>query len=355
MPSDGSGEPVPFKLYPTGAETNHLSLFAASVSDMALFSDFPATDSLIARATPSASGNASPNANVPAAQTTRSPKRKPRVGVKGSVGSFGICYKTYGTNGFVSQHPPTGWPYPLQTLVAIDDQTPTALTVDYRVAQFKPMADDFAATMTKAGWKQQFLKVDKDWTATDIKKTSIGGNSIFNTCNFGILMTHSSFANNSSQGNSSDGVKYTYSWLGGGDLVKLSDMDFGSTGTNGLRWMTIFACNMLKPENYNSMNNHGLIPVNDNLHLLLGFSTYGYASTHMGQYYAFYMLNSNSIPESLAQGALDAYNEAPVGVITNIVRTGVSGWASCMGDTLWEYNDPDLLGLQYNQWTVYLP
>ena len=64
-------------------------------------------------------------------QSTRSPERKPNVGVKNKTGSFGVCYKTYGTNGFSAPHPRTGWPYPLPTFVAVDGQTATARTVDY--------------------------------------------------------------------------------------------------------------------------------------------------------------------------------------------------------------------------------
>lgn len=300
-------------------------------------------------------GAASPNAYSGNSQSTRGPKRKPRKGVKGEVGTFGICLKTYGTNGFNSPHPLTGFPFPLQTRVAVDGQSPTALTQDYRVGNFQPMANDFAQVMTKAGWKSKFVKVDKQWGATDIKKASLGGNSIFNTCNFGILMTHGSFANNTTQGNSVGGIKYTYSWLGGNDYVKLSDMDFGSAGTNGLRWMTIFACNILKPENYSSMDNQGLIPVNDNLHLLLGFSTTGYAAQHLGKYYANYLVNSNyTIVNSLADACADSYSENSTG-ITNIVRVRISGWSSCMDDALSLYSDPDLNGLQFNDRTVFIP
>lgn len=365
LPENADGF-VPLALYPPGFDTNGFTIIEASQSQVRALTeaviavDRPAIQAKSAMLMDSESGGGgmmSAAAYSSPSQNTRGPKRKPKVGVKGEVGNFGICYKTYGTNGFTSPHPLTGWPYPLPTKVAIDGQSATALTVDYRVQQFKKMADDFNQIMTKAAWKSAFIKKDDQWGATDIKKTSLGGNSIFNTCNFGILMTHGSYVNNNNAGNSSDAVKYTYCWLGGNDYVKLSEMDFGSTGTNGLRWMTIFACNILKSENYNSMNNHGLIPVNDNLHLLLGFNTTGYAASNLGKYYANYLTATNysySVVNSIADACADAYTENSKG-ITNIVRVAISGWDSCMGDTLQLYNDPDLNGLQYNERTVFIP
>ena len=145
--------------------------------------------------------DASGNYGGPASQSTRAPERKPRIGVKGEAGSFGICYKTYGTNGFSSPHPMTGWPYPLPTYVAIDGQSRTAQTVDRPIPEFKTIATDLSELMQKKGkWRQAFVKPNDQWSTTDIQKTSLGGNSIFNTCNFGLLMTHGSFASQGSTG-----------------------------------------------------------------------------------------------------------------------------------------------------------
>jgi len=356
---DGSGGVLPLAIYPPGFDTNGLIVFEATPLEV---KSLVAPPNTALRSTSMAnmallSNDATPNAgsSAPSNQSTTAPKRKPRVGVKGEVGTFGICYKTYGTNGFSSQHPLTGWPYPLQTKVAIDGQTPTATTVDYRILSNKQMADGFSQVMQKGAWKPAFVKADNQWGANDIKKTSLGGNSIFNTCNFGLLMTHGSYANNNTQGNSSDFIRHTYCWLGGNDYVKLADMDFGSDGTNGLRWMTITACNILKTENYNNMNNHGVIPVNNSLHLLLGFSTVGYSNTRLGRYYAENLVDTNDITviSSFENACSKSYDENPRG-ITNSVRIAISGWNSCWDDSLTTYNDPDLNGLQYEERTVFL-
>jgi hypothetical protein len=290
-----------------------------------------------------------------ASQSTRAPKRKPRVGVKGEAGTFGMCYKTYGTNGFGSNHPITGWPYPLPTSVAIDGQTRTQQTVDRSVPSFKPFAEGFSQVMQQKGWKQSFCKGDGQWTAATVKKAAAGGTNIFNTVNFGILMTHGSYGNDGTTGTEKDGLHYTYNWLGANDYIRLSDYDFGSPGTNGLRWMTIMACNILRPANYTSMNNAGKIPVNDNLHLLLGPSTDAWSNDRLGKYYAGNLVYTNlTIVNALADAIADSYTENPKGINT-IVRIGVSGWASCFNDTLLLYNDPDLNGLQYNERTSFIP
>lgn len=61
-----------------------------------------------------------------------------------------------------------------------------------------------------------------------------------------------------------DGRPGTSSW------VSMAQMNFGASGTNGLKWMVILACNSLRQENWYSMQNAGITPFNGNLHLLLG-------------------------------------------------------------------------------------
>jgi hypothetical protein len=115
------------------------------------------------------------------------------------------------------------------------------------------------------------------------------------------------------------------------------------------------ACNILRDANITSMNNAGKIPVNDNLHLLMGPSTFAWANSRLGKYYANYLVYTNqAIINALAGAIADSYAENSTG-ITNTVKIGVIGWTSCFNDTFKQYNDPDLLGLQYNQKTCFVP
>jgi hypothetical protein len=103
------------------------------------------------------------------------------------------------------------------------------------------------------------------------------------------------------------------------------------------------------------MNNASKIPVNDNLHLLIGPSTTAWSNNRLGKYYASYLVNTNqTIVNSMANAIADSYTENSTG-ITNIVSIGISGWSSCFNDSLQLYNDPDLNGLQYNERTCFIP
>jgi len=108
--------------------------------------------------------------------------------------------------------------------------------------------------------------------------------------------------------------------------------------------MTILSCNMLRPENVTSMANASRLPANDNLHLLLGASTYTYAFPTLGVAYASNLVFRVSIRNSWINGCRDAYAEAQrLGGqgMTNPVTVRVMGQQSCMGDTLYQYNEPD--------------
>jgi hypothetical protein len=207
-PSDGSGSAVPLALYPPGFNTNGYLIYEGS----------PSTDthksSALRSTTPSLTAttslNAQPAGGSPGgSQHTKGPKRKPKSGNKGLAGTFGILYRDYNPGGFASAHPPTGWPYPLPTLVAIDGQTRTAQTVDYRILAYRKIAQDFAMILKQKGWKSVFAKRDDQWGDADIKKTSLGGNQIFDTVNFGLLMTHGSYGNDGSTGAEDDNIHYT--------------------------------------------------------------------------------------------------------------------------------------------------
>lgn len=361
---ESSSPPLPLAIYPPGFNTNGFEIFEATPSEVrALTRTVMSIDrsvelsqsTTLMESESSGGGMLSPAAAYSSpSQSTTAPKRKPKTGVKGLVGTFGICYKTYGTNGFSSAHPPTGWPFPLPTLVAVDNQSRTAQTVDWRISEFKYIANDFAANMKKAAWKAQFIKADDQWGATDIKKTSLGGSSIFNTCNFGLLMTHGSFGNTGSTGTENDNIRYTYSLMGANDRVRLSDMDFGNDGTNGLKWMTIYACNILKSENYNSMNNAGKIPVNENLHLLLGPSSFTYACSRFGDLYAHFLTESKEEIVTAFNHAGQAEADFNQRYLTNSITFAVSGWQACLHDKLTASQDPDPNnGLQYQQTTIF--
>ena len=354
---DDSGNILPLAIYPPGFDTNGLIIVDATAADIQSLRPTPlrsvSASPMLMASTAQSNGQsygANNSSSTSSSQTTKGPKRKPRVGVKNSSGSFGICYYTYPFHAFMQQ-PTTGWLYPLRQFTGTDGSGASSSYFEYpSLTSFKTISDGFVQVMkigaTQGSYKPAFVKGDTQWGAQDIKKPSKGGSSIFNTCNFGLLMTHGVYGTLSED----DNIKYTYLLLYdqkyGSSWTRLSDMDFGSTGKNGLRWMTILSCSMLYGPNVSSMANHSLLPDNENLHLLLGANTKTYASWDYGYLYASNLVQNVSIWTSLQNASTTAFNEAYAvpanqAKMTYPVTLRVMGYQTCIGDSMFQYNDPD--------------
>jgi hypothetical protein len=343
MPSDGSGAAVPFILYPPGIDTNGLTIFEASWSEVmaaqapnlsASTMDSIGTDGV----TPMYSGASS--------QSTRGPKRKPRVGVKNKSGTFGICYQT-APDGFFLQQPRTGNPYAPLAFTGVDGGGRSSGYINWdSIKNSKWEAYGFAQVMQAGAYKQKFNLADGQWGPNDIKSLSLGGNSIFRTCNFGVLSTHGCYGTYPEI----DGIYYTYLALfdqtNGGSYLRLSDMAFGSAGTDGAKWMTILSCNMLNGRAITSMANNSKLPDNGNLHLLLGFNSYSYGDPWLGLSYASNLVSRVTIHDSFINACTQTYRNAyqntnNVAKMTKAITVRIMGDNSCFGDTLYQSNDPD--------------
>jgi hypothetical protein len=252
--------------------------------------------------------------------------------------------------GVLAHQPRNGRIPPLSIYTGVDGGAPnTGLIFWSQLLEQKSEADSFAEIMkvgaTNGVYKPAFIKGDEKWGPTDIKKVALGGGSIFNTCNFGLLMSHGCYGTQAEI----DGTKYTYLALydtkHGFSYLRLSDMDFGSTGANGLRWMTLLPCNALYPANVTSMINASKWAANDNLHLLLGATTITYASPLLTALYAKNLVENSTIANAFVNAGIDAYarlkGKGFTGM-TEAITFRVMGFNSCIGDTLFSYSDPDV-------------
>jgi hypothetical protein len=347
---ESSGPPLPLAIYPPGFDTNGFEIFAASQSEVQALTktvmslNKSATSAKLEEASADGGGSANAmDANTPSGQSTTAPVRPPTKKVKGQKGKFGIAYLQYLPAGFTGHGPPTGLPYPLTQFIAVDGHSANGNVEDAQVIVFKDTADGFINRMENAGWKRGFVHANDDFIPADLKKTSLGGNGIFNTVNIGITMTHGSYATATT---ASDPVLNTYWWFGANNFVKLADCSFGSSGTNGLRWMALLGCSMLRDDNYQSMYNHLKLPINNNLHLLLGCNTFAGATADIGKLWAKKMTRSQLLggPKPIWQSWYEAGREAYAGA-TNINNGPwvfrAAGWPNCFGDTLKEYEDPN--------------
>ena len=343
-----NGDLVPLKLFPADFDTNGLTIVdlpSATTASM-VFDSFEA------------GWAAAADYYGPAAQASRFPKRKPRVGVKNKAGTFGICYKSY-PQSFSLQEPPTGNPFSSLYFTGMDGKPRNSgYHVFSRLPGTKLRSDAFAEVMQAGSYKQKFKLGDAQWSPNDIKSLAKGGNSIFKDCNFGVLDTHGVYGTYPEI----DGIYYTYlalfDYTNHGSYLKLSDMAFGSTTA---KWMTIFACNMLNGNAVTSMANNSKLPNNGNLHLLMGFNSLEYTDPYVGLYYASNLVTSVTIHDSFINSCRQAYasayqNHINTNLMTSSVICRVMGYNSCFGDTLYQSNDPNpSSGMNFEDTPVYTP
>jgi hypothetical protein len=212
---------------------------------------------------PDDSGGAGSSQNAPPA-----PNRTPTTPNKNNLGTYGICYDRWLNTNPLTREPTTGWPYLSGEpyYVAVDGQAENTGYCYFPTTKANQrIADDFAGIMGNNGFSQRFELGDAQVTQNLLQRTSEGGLSIFNAVNFGFLITHGDAGSTAED----DGVKYSYLWIenptgSSASYLRLSDFDFGGSGSAGLRWMAIQACSPLNQTDWNSMNNHSKYPVNSN-------------------------------------------------------------------------------------------
>jgi hypothetical protein len=171
---------------------------------------------------------------------------------------------------------------------------------------------------------------------------------IFNNANVGLLCCHGSYATTAE----SDGVTRSYlrflsSFGQGPTYCRLDSCNFGSGGTNGLKWMAILACSVLYNTDYNSLHLYGKLPISEDLHLLLSTSTVATAAPTIGSRWANFMLGdgtTNVPPETVEQSWFDAGqaaydNSHGTGETNHITITfRVAGWPGAFSDHLSDAN-----------------
>jgi hypothetical protein len=201
--------------------------------------------------------------------------------------------------------------------------------------------------MSRGGWKPKFIKKNDEVAIQALYKQGFGGGSnIFNNVNIGFFAAHGNFGSTLDHTSEAFQTYQTYFpiWNSANNTtewMRLSEFDFGSPGTVGLRWMAILACNALRDDNYVSMYNRGVLPINDDLHLLCSATTYSYAADDLGAIWAKQMTSGGAFapPQTVKRawflgGSLGYKGETG---ITNTVIFRVAGWPNCFSDKLLNY------------------
>lgn len=344
---------VPLALYPPGFDTNGFTIFAASPSQIqALRASSVSSRTSVAMDrggsgfTPAASGGGSSasSQNVPV-----TPLRPPNNPIRGLVGIFGIAYDTYSANGTNDMNAPllNNSSQPSTGHISMNNYTAGQQLPFGPLLPFKPVADSFVANMKYWGWNNTINEADNQLSISSLR----GSGTPFNNVNLGVLMLHGAYGNGQNAidyvANGCKQMYFPITFGGNIQWLRLSEMNLGGMGTNGLKWMVIYACNSLYHANWSSMQNKGVKPYNGNLHLLLGCDTSSYSGTSLFWNWSQYMnfgtatnrgsYNPLTIRAAWYQAAKDAFHGKS---LSGSITFAVAGDSACMDDLLKTNNTP---------------
>ena len=346
----GSDTAVPLIIYPPGFDTNGFTIFEASASEVRALS----APSSRTRMTLNGEGASADGATAASASSPAAPKRPPTNPVRGLAGTFGVCYDSFNGNGTNSiPVSPLDNGLNVHVYISMDGYAGGLTLVCAPVPAYKPEADNFISCMTHFGWQNTLLKYDSTLSMNDLK----GSSAPINNVNLCVLMSHGAYGLGSTavdfKANQCKQMYYPITSGASATYLRLSEMNLGGAGTNGLKWMAIIGCNSLQHNNWASMQGKGIKPYNSNLHLLLGSDTQQVAHYRLLWNWSTYMNYGNStnyspitVRNAWYQGAKDAYKGGKYGFTINYI---VSGDTACFNDKIqtnatpqgsWRIDDP---------------
>jgi hypothetical protein len=123
----------------------------------------------------------------------------------------------------------------------------------------------------------------------------------------------------------------------------MSEFNFGG-GPAGLRWMGIYACNMLFPDNAEDMYNKGVLPMNTAMHILCSAETSVFMYDTLGLKWASYM---NGGEGGGRRTVIDGWVSASEKIhkVPGVVPAGhtvamtCAYWPDCVNDFLLNYTE----------------
>lgn len=316
----------------------------------------------------SRSGGASPDGlsdNILAQIGPPAPVQPPTAPIRGIAGSFGIAYDTYsanGTNGINVNAPDNGLGIGQHIHMEGDN---ASMYNSGPLLDYVPEANNFVSSMEDGGWISSFVERDDQFSIGNLR----GGGTIFNNVNFGVLMTHGDYG--TSLDYTANQCKQMYFPITSGtssQYIRMSEMNFGGSGSNGLEWMALVSCFSLYQNNWSSMQNAGITPINGNLHLLIGANTFIYTSPNLMGLWPAYMLTGKATigtngqvtfsgPMTIQAAWYQAGTDAYAGSKQNYgqaMEFAVAGDTACSGDYL-KTNSTPTGTKYYDHHVVYTP
>ena len=278
-----------------------------------------------------------------AAGAATQPNRPPPKKIKGVPGTVGVAYQGH--------HPNTltgipGFSRP-NNLIGQITLVPNFALPYGKIVQAKNVAGGFVSAMGQHGWRTAFNYGDNQVTAPLLRKPSKGGSSLFNYCNIGLLVGHGIRGTSQDFLATSTPSLQTYfpiyrTGVNAYDWVRMSEFDFGG-GPGGLRWMGIYACNMLSYDNALDMWVKGVLPMNPSLHILLAEETSIHMYPSFGSKWSSFMNGKEpggkvSVIEAWARASQLIHQQ--VTPAHEVIMFSMY-WPNCFGDRLDSYSDND--------------
>jgi len=346
QPSDGTGLAVPLVIIPPGFDTNGFDIFEEPLGwspETATAASAPTPSSIIVAG--GGSGGFSPDYSGASSQGSRAPVRPPNKPVLHRGGTCGVAYQMYqanGTNGYTLAPPVNGeglGPIPLE------GNTAARSYFNYGPRpQHKSLMDHFILQMWAANWSSGFVKVNDQLSINDLKSS---GANVFNNVQLGLLLLHGTYS--TTQDWTENGAQEIYFPITSGtsaQYLRISDMNLGSSATNGLKWMANLACNSMRQGNWTSMRSYSRLPYNSNLHLFLGANSTTYDCDYLASEWAKDMtIGPDSgqpimtVESAWYAGSQTAYKESGYKFATTIIFAD-GGDANCRGDYLQTNSSP---------------
>ncbi len=316
---------VPLVLYPPGFDTNDLTIFSASPTEIrALTAPNVGEDSLATQ------GGVSPNfrGTPPSQNAPPTPQRAPVKAVKGIVGMFAIANQDYTFSGLTLSTPLNGFPViPGENAQHVQLQNKNSNTA-YCPYLESVSLDNFITQMARGAWMPGLNKENSQLKASDLQ----GSGSPYNQFPLGIIALHGAYG--TSPDYNANQCEQMYFPIDGrpnsaSSWVSMSQMNFGGAGTNGLKWMALAACNSLYQNNWQSLQNSRITPFNGNLHLLLGADSD--MDTGGVDLWAKYMLG---LDNNRARPIMQAWYDSGAACVHPPVTFAVVGYNDCEQDML---------------------
>jgi hypothetical protein len=338
-PTDSEDSPVPLALYPPGTDTNSLTIFSASLSEIRPLR------AALSRTTSFTMEAATASYSGPSGQSSQAPTRPSTAPSKNQVGNYIIGYYNF-TAGRDLNIPQNGITYPATGVVHLDGTSDSSEGFD-EVNSDNEVSGAITAFRNHS-WLLVTNKHDNALSTQEMRRSDQNyyGGEYFTQATIGIFLGHGSYGTDPDYSPGASGAKQTYFPSGnindngvdkyGNAWLRMCQFGFGGN----LKWMVIDACNGLCDPNFSSMKSKGAIPLKTT-HLLCSASTEVDQSDDIEANFVNLILsptNTVSIPIQWGYAGREAYRG-----ITNITDTVVFrtvGYPECMSDTVQNNTSP---------------